>query len=48
MSRLRRSGPFLEGGHHIGGVVSTVISGRGHIGDPNDASAGYGCTGVKN
>jgi hypothetical protein len=45
---LRRSWPLLEGGHHVGGVVSTVIGGRWHIGGPNDASAGYGCTGVKN
>lgn len=37
-----------QGGHHFGGMFSTVVSGRWHMRDPNDASAGYGCVGVKN
>ena len=37
-----------QGGHHVGGMFSTVVSGRWHMRDPNDASAGYGCVGVKN
>ena len=37
-----------QGGHHVGGVFSTVVSGRWHMRDPNDASAGYGSVGVKN
>ena len=37
-----------QGAHHVGEVFSTVVSGRWHMRDPNDASAGYDCVGVKN
>jgi Tn3 transposase DDE domain len=39
-----------QAGHHVGGMFSTVVSGRWHMRDPNDASAGYGygCVGVRN